>query len=409
MATASSNNAERSYHHDIPDHVPREVVFDFDMYMDSRFSNGLYEAYMQVQREAPGFFYTPRNGGHWVAIRHKDVLEVAQNADGLFTSWRQGIPRPPEDLMMPRMIPVDMDGEEHRKYRRILAPIFSPVEVAKMEGKIRELAIDLIEGIKNSGQAEFVEAIGIPMPVKFFMSMMGMPLERYKEFVEWVDRFFNTNDTDTRTDVGFKIYVYLDELIKDRQVRPQDDLISKIIAAEVDGERIPYEIVMGMCTLLFVGGLDTLTNAMSFIVRYLALNPDKQMELRNNPKIIPEAVEELLRRFAFANSIRMVLDDCTFNGIQLKKGDPVLLCFPMAGLDDQIIENPGSVDFARPVKTHFVFGGGQHRCAGSHLARLELKIMLEEFFKRIPQFTQNETATFRPGIVSAIRNVKLRW
>lgn len=393
----------------IPAHVPRELVFDFDMYGDKRLEKDLHLGYLQLQKEVPGFFYTPRNGGHWVAIRQKDVQEIGQNLAGKFTSWRTGIPAPNEATPVVRVVPIDMDGDEHRKYRRVLAPLFSPQEVMKMESGVRDMAVELIENIKRKGSSDFVNDVAIPLPVKFFMKIMGMPLDRYEEFVDWVDQFFNTNDTDVRNNTGFMIYMYLDELVKERTANPKDDLISKIVVADVDGVKISDELVMGMCFLLFVAGLDTVTNAMSYVIRYLAENPDHQNELRDSKEKIPEAIEELLRRFAFANTLRMVKLDCEFRGIQLKQGEPVLLCLPMGGLDDKFIENPSVVDFQREKKTHFIFGSGQHRCVGSHLARLELKILLEEILDRLPEFKLVDDVNFRPGIVNAIRNIRIAW
>lgn len=394
----------------IPDHVPPDRVVDFDMFADDALLKDVHEGYLQLQARAPDFFYTPRNGGHWVAIRQQEVFDITHDVE-TFTSFRPGIPRPDPKAQLPRIIPVDMDPPEHAEYRKVLAPMFSPGAVAKLQDQARALTVELIAALDGKRETEFVAAVAMPMPVKLFMQMMGMDLSRFEEFVGWVDDSFNATDTNKRTMVYMKIMGYLMQLVKARQVQPGDDVVSKLLAAEVNGNKLPFDVVMSMCLLLFIAGLDTVTNAMAFIVRALALDPARQDQLRKNPAQIPEAVEEYLRRYAFANAIRMVKKDAVYKGITIKQGEPVLICLPMVGLDERFVTKPTQVDFDRDVKQHYAFGSGAHRCAGSSLARSELKVFLEEWLTRMPPFRLKEGSkpVFRPGIVMGITQLEIVW
>lgn len=394
----------------IPDHVPANLVVDFDMYADERLRKDVHEGYLQLQKETPDFFYTPRNGGHWVAIRQQAIFDITRDFE-TFTSFKSGIPRPDPKMPQPRVIPIDMDPPEHTAYRKVLAPLFAPAAVASLEVDSRRLAVELMEALQGKGETEFVASVAMPMPVKLFMRMMGMDMSRFEEFVGWVDDAFNATDTNKRGLIYMKIIGYLMQLVKAKQAQPGNDFVSQILAAEVDGKKLTFDVVLSMCLLLFIAGLDTVTNAMAFIIRALAEDPARQAELRSNPALIPEAIEEYLRRYAFANTLRMVKQDGSYKGIAVKQGEPVLVCLPMAGLDERFVAQPSSVDFNREDKQHYAFGVGVHRCVGSHLARTELKVFLEEWLARIPSFRIKEGTqpVFRPGIVMGITQIEIAW
>jgi cytochrome P450 len=397
--------------------VRQDLVYDFDMYADPRLHLDPHEGLLALQREAPPIFYTLRYGGHWVITRNTEIFEAMQDME-LFSNRGAVIPPPPvepPDGLPSRMIPVDVDPPDHEKYRKTLARVFSPKSVGELESDTRRLAVELIEKFKNQRECEFVRDVATPLPSLIFMKIMGMPSERYEELAGWVDEFFGAADFAVSYSVLCRIDAYFEILIKERQQAPEqlskNDIVSQLLAADIDGRKLRLDEILAMCRLLFVAGLDTVTNTLAFTARVLAENPDLQRQLRDDPALIPEAAEEIMRRTAVSNTLRRVGKDGLFHGVELHKGEQVLVCLPLAGLDDKAVEDPELVDFHRKLKNHFAFGAGPHRCLGSHLARVELRVFLEEWLKRIPAFgvKPDTTLRYRPGIVNAMIDLPLVW
>jgi cytochrome P450 len=204
---------------------------------------------------------------------------------------------------------------------------------------------------------------------------------------------------------------YMKSLVRQRQQQPGNDPVSMLLAAEVEGQRLSPQKVQDICNLLFLAGLDTVTNAMTYITKHLAENPDHQQRLREHPEQIPAAIEELMRRYAFVNTSRRVARDTEFNGVQLRKNDIVVTSLAAASNDERSVEHPEQVDLDRKKSPHLAFNTGPHNCAGVHLARMELRIFLEEWLARVPPFelAGGYKAVARGGPVMALERLDLRW
>ncbi|MDB5969898.1 MAG: cytochrome [Hydrocarboniphaga sp.] len=393
----------------IPAHVKQEQVFDFDIFFDPRLRENAHAGYESLHRDAPDVFYTPRNGGHWVVTRQADVRAVMQASD-IFSSAIATVPVPPPEMRLP-LPPQDMDGDEHRRHRGVLVPVFSRDSVMRLEASARELAVDLISTLQPQRGCDFIGGFAVPMPVKLFMGMMGMELERYKEFVGWVHSILSPTDRDLRMQAFMSLSQYLVGLIKERLAAPGDDVISRLVKSEIDGKPLAFERVLAMCNLLFLAGLDTVTNAMGFICRHLAENPDVQDELRRNPAKIPEAIEEFMRRYTFVSTGRVVTRDTEFAGMQMRAGDMVMSSLTAASLDDRVTPDPLTVDIGRPRPQHLGFNTGPHNCAGAPLARMEMRVFLEEWLARVPPFRLQDGVTprYRLGVVFGLESLHLAW
>jgi len=365
-----------------PPHVPASRVYDFDFHNDPLYAEkgDMHDAFQHLLNNAPGMFWTPRNGGHWIILEH-DLVSQAMRTPEIFSSANQAIPAMPAELVMP---PITMDPPQHAKFRVPLNKAFSPKSMQEIAGSVRELAAELIHKIAADGQCDFVGAISEPLPVLIFMKLMGMPAERLADFREWVHQ--TLSNTPEREIAYGKVAQLMAELIEARVKEPRNDLISRLIELEIDGKKLSRELLLGYCQLLFIAGLDTVVNGMSFAIRHLARNPELQEFLRANPSRIPDAVEEMLRRYPIAMPSRRVVKDCEWNGIDLRTGDLVLMAMPAAHLDPKVFSDPQRYDLDRENFAHITFGTGVHRCAGSHLARIELQILYEEWLKRIPSF-----------------------
>lgn len=393
----------------IPSHVLPTLIYDFDIFSDSARGGDVHASHKALHEKAPDIFYTPQNGGHWIATRMEDVRDIMQTPE-LFSSHKAPF-SPSVGKMGLSLPPQDMDRPDHALYRQLLMKFLSPQKVVQLEGQIRELAISLIEDVKPKGACEFMSAISVPIPVKTFMGLMHMDLARYEEFVNWANGILASDTMLKRLPPFIRMRFYLKSLIKIRIKNPSDDPVSMLLASEVSGEKLTEKRVLEMCNLLFLAGLDTVTNAMTFSIKHLAENPDFQQRLRDNPDMIPAAVEELLRRYSFPNIPRRVTEDTEFKGVKMRAGDRIICSLAAANNDDRVLENPSEVDLERKKFRHMAFNGGPHNCAGATLARLELRVFLEEWLRRMPEFSVQEgfKPKVRGGAVMAMESLQLRW
>jgi cytochrome P450 len=403
-----------------PAHVPDAAVYDFDVFSDPGLLADPHERVRQILSEAPPVFWTPRNRGHWMAMAHDAVFEVARDWERFSSEF---LPRaqleamlgalPPDFPHIPRARPITLDPPDHAKFRAPLASTFGPKAIKARAEEIRTLAGRLIEAVADRGACDFVAAIAEPLPVLVFLKLMGLPPERLGEFRALVHEVLAPGLLDPMTGAARMRSVAdaIGDVIRARRDAPQDDLISLLWATEIDGEPMSLEIMEDFAVLLFLAGLDTVINAMGHAVRHMARNPDLQARLRVDPSLIPEAVEEMLRRYSFVTLNRRVTRDMEFFGWGLKAGDNVMFSLAGAGLDPARWSAPEVFALERDDKAHMAFGVGPHRCVGSHLARLELQLLYAELLQRLPTFRldPDKPPVFRAGNILAIESLGIRW
>jgi cytochrome P450 len=395
----------------VPPHIDPARVVDYSPYDGYRFEEvgdlheGLYRLGEEVGR---GIFWTPRNGGHWFINDHELLFQAVRNP-ALFSSSKMTIPPMPAELE-PRFIPLSLDPPEHAPFRMPLMKAFAPDAIKRMEDGIRTLARDLIANVVEQWRCEFVDAIGEPLPVTVFMNMMGMPLSRMTEFRTWMFDMAS-DDNDRRGNAYVRIADAMGELISEREIERRDDLISRLMDADIDGRPPSFEEMQNYCLLLFTAGLDTLVNSFTFGVYQLAIDPVLQQRIKAEQTLVPALVEELLRRYAIAMPPRVVMHDADFGGVQLKAGERVVLMLPAGNLDPQAFDDPLRFDIDREDQPHLTFNSGPHRCVGSHLARLELRVFFEEWFKQMPTIRLDpaQAPLYRPGLNLAIVRLPIVW
>ena len=392
-----------------PAHVPPERVVDYDVYRGA-FPDTVSDLHEGLHRLAEthgrGIFWTPHNGGHWFINDFELLFEAARQPE-LFSSTQMTIPPVPEE---PRLIPLFLDPPEHGLFRAPLMRQFTPGKMAAMEAGIRAFTNALIDAVEPAGRCEFVEAIAEPLPIKIFMRIMGMPLDRLREFRNWILDMLSPDD-DRRARSYANIAGLMDALIRERQAAPKDDLISHLLTLEIGDRPITYDEVQAYCLLLFAAGLDTVANALAFGMQFLASRPDLQARLSADPALIPEAVEELLRKFGVPMPARTAARDFRFGGAEIRKGERVMLMLPACNLDPKVFPDPWAFDLDRKNKTHVAFNVGPHRCIGSHLARIELRVFWEEWLRRIPSFRLDpeRPASYRAGLTLAVQELGIAW
>jgi cytochrome P450 len=364
---------------EIPPHVDPRLVVDFDhLNLPGLAEHGdVYRAWRTLH-EGPDIVWTPHYGGHWILTRGDDI-KWAQETHEVLSHQEIAVPRG-SDVYLP---PVTVDPPETSRYRAVLNPSFTKSKVNDVyEPRTRALPVELIEGMKPHGRCEFVNEFARVMPVKVFLTIVDLPAERREEFLEWGDGLSNP---DTRAEHEGKIAAYLAEVLDQRAWHPGDDLLSDIVAWRKNPRFRNEGEVVGMAMLMFAGGLDTVAAALSFAMHELARHPELQARLREDPAVIPAAVEEFLRRNAVASTARLVLQKCERKGACLMPGDMVMVPVALSGVDERLYDRPLEVDFERGQVAYNTFGNGPHRCVGEHLARMELRVFLEEWFSRMPE------------------------
>ncbi len=352
----------------------------------------------------------PRPGT--LVSRYADALEVLRNPK-IFSSNDDAI-----DIGQKRpMIPLQLDPPEQTMYRKLMAPLFAPKVVDGLEAQTRRLAIDLIEKVAGDGRCNFHSAVAEPLPSTVFLQLLGLPVSRAAEFIELKDGIIRppaeteAERTAAVRATGERIYAVLEEVVAERVKERRDDFISGFLDSEVDGERLTPENVVDIGYLFFLAGLDTVTASLDCILAYLAQHPEQRASLTQDPSLIPNAIEELLRFESPVSGVpRITTEDTELGGCPIAKGTRVNVMIGAANTDDRFMEDADEVDFHREVNKHIAFGAGAHRCLGSHLARMELRVVLEEWHARVPDYA------LAPGIeleysegLRQVENLELVW
>lgn len=383
---------------------------DFDIFdIRAELAGGDFQQAFKRQIDGfPEIFWTPRNGGHWCLTRAEDI-ELALSDHERFSARYVMVPK--EASADPPLPPVMFDPPDHARYRALLARALSPPMVAKLERRARSLAISLIEGFQFRGACEFVSEFAHHLPIEVFMSMVDLPLEDRPELLEIAAQVERPSNREVRAAGLARLAGYAMRKIDERRAVPGDDVISDLIRARIDGEPLSDDALRGMVMLLMIGGLDTVASMLSFFARFLALNPDHRHWLADNPGRVPDAVEELLRRFAIIIAARVVARDFEHKGVQFRVGEMVVAPTMLHALDETKFPGAGHVDLERPRPMHMSFGAGVHRCVGSMLARAELRIFLEEWLRRIPDFeiAPEADVVIAARSIATIEHLRLVW
>lgn len=337
-------------------------------------------------RESNPVFRSPQA----VVLSRLADIEMALKHTELFSSNMDAV-----DLGNVRpLIPLQIDPPEHAKYRRILDPLFTPREMARREPLVTELVNEMIDRFAARGECDFHAEFAVPLPCTVFLQLLGLPLEDLDRFLLWKDgviRPAGDSGFDRRHEssagVAQQIYEYFDKAIDEHIAVPRDDVLSAMIAADVGGQPLSREELLDICFLFLIAGLDTVTDSLDCFFVYLARHPQHRRQLVERPDVLPGAVEELLRwETPVPGVARVATQNVEVGGCPISKGERVSPLLGAANTDPAEFPDPETVDFTRSPNRHRAFGGGPHRCLGSHLARMELRVALREFHRRIPDY-----------------------
>jgi cytochrome P450 len=388
------------------------------MMTDPALANNPWPVYAGLRDHAPAIaapFSRSRSGKVVVLSRYEDVRKALGSPE-LFEANganEMGQQRP--------CIPLDVDPPNHAKYRKLLDPLFSPRAVRAMANETRATAKELLAAFVEAGSIDFHAAFTVPFPCRVFLNVVGFPTEDLDKFLVWKDAFVHGEDVAQSDDLtvlrelwkktATEVYAYFDILLDRRIAEPADDLATRLVQAEIDGEPLTRNEMLDILFLQMAAGLDTVTATLDCVITRLARDADLQAAARSESEKMRQIVEELLRiESPVSLVLRYATEDMVIHDVEIAEGDMVLLMLAAANNDDREFDDPLTLDADRHNTRHLAFGGGVHRCLGSHLARQELLIALEEIFAALGPFGIPEGAevNFVPGIRTA-HSLPLQW
>ena len=390
--------------------VPAELLWNHSF---DRFTAEGDDPFVAVCRlhDQPGVFWaTDASFGRpgWVVTTHALISEVFIDHEH-FTAERDGMIADLLGVNL-RLNPIEIDPPAHHGYRRILNPFFTPKAVKGIGDQVRQAAVELIEGFADKGGCEFVADFAVPFPSYVFLDLMGMPRSLLADFIRWEDELMRGTEPMVRVTAARSIYKYLCDHMEAQKLDPSNEFLRGMIGGEVDGRPLEHLELMGMFYVLYVGGLDTVYSTLGWTLRHLATHPDLQVQLRANPDLLDGAVEEFCRAFSVVCTHRQLRDDYVFQGVQMRKGDEINLPLALANRDPAVFADPHSVDITRNAR-HVAFGTGTHNCLGIHLAKREIRIVLEEFLARFKniRIADGETYRYHTGRTFGVEFLPLVW
>jgi cytochrome P450 len=403
-------NAQSDIKGNVPSHVPPELVFPFDIYADARVTSDVQGSYNRAIEEAPDIFWTPENGGHWMVRRMDAIAAVATDPEH-FSVREMQIPRVENP---PFFIPLSLDPPDNLPYRRAMAPMFGPKAIKALEPRLRYWAKEIVGKVAGRGHCDFMAEVAKVYPVTIFMELMGMDLSRLAEFRHLAEGFFeNQNNAEKMSQLSAQILGIMKELVDEKRANPDDKLMSHFVHADMgEGKPMSDDEILAMSFVLFLGGMDTVTNVTGFAYQQLAQMPELQKRLANDPEGLAAAFsEEAVRAFGVVNSPRLVVKDIDLLGVPFRKGEMVLNLLPVGSRDDRKFDEPDILDIDRKRTAHITFSTGPHLCIGHVLGRAEIRVLTEEWFKQVPSFkiATDDPRAFRTGTVMALEDLELSW
>lgn len=379
-----------------------------------------HEMFEVLRREAPVYFHPePDGAGFWCITRHADLITVNRDYE-VFSSAEHGISIPDIDdgFEMVREMMLYMDPPRHTRYRLLVNKGFTPRMIGLIEEGLRTKARLIVDNVIERGECDFVVDVASELPLQAIAELMGVPQEDRHKIFDWSNRMIGIDDPefegdrDSGTLAAGELYMYAHELAAEKRKDPRDDIMTKLLGSEIDGDKLSETEFDMFFLLLSVAGNETTRNATAHGMRALMDNPDQFAKLVADPSLLPGAIEEILR---WATPVlhfrRSALRDYEIGGQQIKQGDKVVMWHISANRDETVFDDPFTFDIERSPNEHIAFGGGgPHFCLGANLARMELRLVFDEVIRRMPDMTPNgETEYLRSNFIGGIKHMPVKY
>jgi cholest-4-en-3-one 26-monooxygenase len=391
-------------------------IYDQDVYV-----KGVpHDRFRVLRAEAPVYFHPEPGGpGFWAVTKYEDVVSVSKNPQ-TFSSYRGGTniqDYPPDNLDMIRMLMLNMDPPQHNKFRRLTSTGFTPRMIARMEEYIRRSSAAIIDEVAQRGECDFVTSIAAELPLQVIADIMGIPKEDRHKVFDWSNRLIGFDDPEFQTSLedaqvaAAEIWGYANELAEGRVGKEGKDLVTVLINAEIDGERLTEMEFDAFFLLLAVAGNETTRNLISGGMMALMEHPEQRARLIADPSLIPSGVEEMLRWVTpVMHFRRTATKDTELRGQKIKEGDKVVIYYTSANRDEDVFQNPDVFDVGRSPNEQIAFGIGQHSCLGLNLARLEIRLIFEEILRRMPDIElSGPIRRLRSNFINGYKSIPVKY
>jgi cholest-4-en-3-one 26-monooxygenase len=379
------------------------------------------DEFKRLREEAPVYYHSMPDGKRpfWAVTKYEDVVTVSKNPT-IFSSHRGGTTLEDyeeEDLSQIQLLILNMDPPQHAKFRRLVSKGFTPRMVEIMRASTKTQVKEILDGVAHMGEFDFVREIASELPLRVIAELLGVPMEDRRKLFDWSNRLIGFDDPEFQTSIedarmaAFEIWMYANDLAEERRGTEGKDLIRVLLNAEVEGEKLTEADFDAFFLLLAVAGNETTRNAITGGMITLLNHPDQLQLLRDNPDLMPQAVEEILR---FVTPVihfrRTATQDVELGGELIRENDKVAIFYSSANRDADFFEDPDRFDITRDPNHHLSFGVGEHFCLGSSLARLEIHVLFEELIKRMPDIKLNgDVRRLRSNFVNGVKECPVSW
>jgi len=392
---------------------------ELDLSVAANFDGGFPHDYFKMLRaEVPVCWHPERDGpGHWVITRYDDLKQASRNPQ-IFSSWLGGTTvRDMPNIEQSRALMLNMDPPQHAKYRRLVQRGFTPRVIQQLEPHIRELAASIVDRVARRGECEFVSEVAAELPMQVICELMGVPEEDRQAVYDLSNRLIGADDPDfgqgfsDGIQASIEMFMYASKLSERARRSPGTDIISTLVSADVDGDKLSDLDFNSFFLLLAVAGNETTRTATSQGTRLLAEHPDQRERLLRNPALLPAAVEEIVRYTSPVMYFRRTaMQDTELHGQPIRAGQKITMWYPSVNRDEAVFPDGDSFDVGRSPNEHLGFGVGEHFCLGASLARLELNIAFEELLKRLPDIQiDGPVRLLRSNLIDGIKEMHVRF
>jgi cytochrome P450 len=392
-----------------------------DLSNPDTFEHGFpHDFFRALRREAPVAWHEGDvygGPGYWILSRYDDIRYVSKNPR-LFVSGKGNlIEQRPEAEMNTLRSMIAMDPPQHPHSRKLVSGGFTPSATARLESKTRERVRAILDQVGSKGECDFVTDVAAELPLQVIADLLGVPQDDRHQLFDWSNKLLGSEDPEYGNDMavtmaaGIEMMQYAYKLGQHKVANPGDDLVTSLMTHEVDGEKLEMLEYGSFFLLLAIAGNETTRNLISHGLLLLLDHPDQMARLHDDPSGIPAAVEEMLRfRAPVMYFRRTATEDTEIRGVRIREGDKVTLWYASANRDEDVFEDPDRFDIARHPNEHVAFGYGQHFCLGSHLARMEIRVMFEELLRRLPDIElAGEVRMLRSHFIDGIKSIPIKF
>ncbi len=378
--------------------------------------------FRRLRKERPVHWNAMPDGGEgvWAVLKYRDVFDVSLDTK-TFSAAKSGVilrNHKPEEYEVQKSLLINRDPPDHTKYRRLVSLGFSGKIIRNLEAHVRDVTTTIIDEVAPLGRCDLVDRISAELPLQVIVEMVGVPREDRRKVLDWTNTMIAFDDPEygaASPEAGqmaaAELFMYANDLAEERTARPKDDLVSRLMQAEVDGERLERAEFSSFFMLLLVAGNETTRNLISGGMLALIQHPDERAKLMANRALLPSAIEEMLRWVSPVNVFRRTATrDTEIRGQRIREGEKVALFYASANRDEDAFENPDTFDITRTPNDHLAFGIGPHFCLGANLARLEIRVMFEELLARLPDIElDGEPERLRSYFINGIKRMPVRF